>query len=133
MARKLKSVLWDMYHTSAVEQRVKDYKRLVIQLEQAIYQIKEAITYMDAVKMDLNGMADTEHDGSDGPLVLQFEEISEGVQESYLNIYRYMNEEYELLQTRKNQAETQLAYYQQRKRYEDTLDRELLSYEYNYN
>lgn len=133
MARTAENAWKDLWYTSGVEQRVKDYKNLISELDDAIEKTKEAMLYLDAVEEDLKRMANESADSSSGFMVEEFEAISFEVKAEFDKVYGKVDEMYQSIQAKKSQAETQLEYYKGRKSYENQLNRDLQPHEYSFN
>lgn len=133
MGRTAANAWKDLWNTSGVEQRVKDYKKLIKELEDAIGTMEAAMYCMDAVEEDLQRMSYEGNDSSTGPLIQQFEKKSTDLLGRFKIAYGEMEDMYQELKKKKGQAEIQLNYYKKQEKYENQLNRDLKPYEYNYN
>jgi len=131
MGRTMEDWYRDWTTVSGVEQRVKDYKALIRELEDCIRTAEDAYTYMGYISEDLSKMSSYPEDESEGPLIDEFESLSSILKQQYNSAYDEILDYIAKLKEKKNQAETQLDYYKAKSEYENTLDRDLEPYEYN--
>ena len=131
MGRTMEDWYRDWTTVSGVEQRVKDYKALIRELEDCIRTAEDAYQFFNYVSEDLEDISCNPRDASEGVYIDELEELSRMVSVKFNTAYQEIQNSVVQLKRKKEQAESQLAYYQRKSEYEDTLDRDLKPYEYN--
>lgn len=96
---------------TVAQQRVKEYQTRIMQLEAKLDVINRSFETLEAIVSDLEQMADMSHDESSGPLVEQFEELSDESRRQIQKLVSYMEMQRHSLNWKKGIAEEKLEEY----------------------
>ena len=132
MTRSAKAWWHDMTHTSAVEQRVKDYKTLYRQVSSQLETISMEISYLDELDERYRLMVEKESIESAGVVIDELNLKAEAAYTEFQTVYDYIKQKEEELYNKLIQIQAHLEYYKVRERYENTLEKDLKAEEFNY-
>ena len=121
-----------MTHTSAVEQRVKDYKTLYRQVSSQLETISMEISYLDELDERYRLMVEKESIESAGVVIDELNLKAEAAYTEFQTVYDYIKQKEEELYNKLIQIQAHLEYYKVREQYENTLEKDLKAEEFNY-
>ncbi len=123
---------YDLFNTSGVEKRIKEYKDLIVFMDEKIPIVELALEEAVYITKDLERMAYFAEDHSSGPIVEKFQTVSGEKKSDFNTIITNMEDGLEKLKSKRNEASTRLEFYKKKEKEEDKKCKFLEAKDYAY-
>jgi len=123
---------YDLFNTSGVEKRIKEYKDLIVFMDEKIPIVELALEEAEYITKDLERMAYFAEDHSSGTIVEKFQTVSGEKKADFKTIITNMETGLERLRSKRNEASARLEFYKTKEKEEDKKCKFLEAKDYKY-